>query len=325
MKKVSVDLFGLHYNLELPWSHWEDNVKLVSGKEVDVHVRYTKKELALVKLSNLNNLLGINRMKNITCWKQDDGYLFLTKGFGSLKVGRNNHVTLHIDQNGAEWEKIPFLLFYSVALPVVLRSFDYLVLHGNVLAYEDHCIALIGDSGHGKSTFTAFLMQIFNWNLVSDDLTVLKPIENNFHAYPGAPYIKIKKSESVFRMLGLDESSMESVSSENIKYFLPCDNNYSSFSEEKKKLTHIFMLLPDNSVEKIEISELTVKESISVLSLNIHNMWSIDQSAIATQMQSIFKLLSSNTKVYMVKYRQEYETILLNCTTLHEFIISNRI
>jgi hypothetical protein len=65
-------------------------------------------------------------------------------------------------------------LLFDHILPLVLAWRGGLVLHGGVISREDKGVALVGSSGAGKSTFTAFAWQQ-GWVVGGDDGAVLYP------------------------------------------------------------------------------------------------------------------------------------------------------
>ena len=63
-------------------------------------------------------------------------------------------------------------------------------LHATVLEKDGKGIALIGDSGDGKSTLACFLVQR-GFRLLTDDLLILEKKKKRFMALPGMPRIKL--------------------------------------------------------------------------------------------------------------------------------------
>ncbi len=73
------------------------------------------------------------------------------------------------------------------ALGALLHQRGKLVLHGTVVANQDHVIAICGRSGSGKSTLAADLLRTGDFRLVSDDLCVL----DEAGVHPGVPELEL--------------------------------------------------------------------------------------------------------------------------------------
>jgi len=63
-------------------------------------------------------------------------------------------------------------------------------LHATVLAFDEGAVALLGDSGYGKSTLAAAFLQA-GFRLVTDDMLVLRENGDRWLAYPGLPRLKL--------------------------------------------------------------------------------------------------------------------------------------
>jgi hypothetical protein len=80
-------------------------------------------------------------------------------------------------------------LFGNV-ISYVLLSHGIEPIHATVLARDGHGLAVLGDSGYGKSTLAAALV-VDGWSLVTDDLLVLDVTSDPPFAMPGLPRLKL--------------------------------------------------------------------------------------------------------------------------------------
>ena len=79
----------------------------------------------------------------------------------------------------------------SVALPYWLELRGVRILHATTVATRGGAVALLGDSGKGKSTLAAALMQ-HGLALVSDDVSPLEEELGRFYVRPGAPLLRLE-------------------------------------------------------------------------------------------------------------------------------------
>ncbi len=76
------------------------------------------------------------------------------------------------------------------ALPFALINLGIEPLHSTVMVGAGGAVGLLGDSGYGKSTLAAALLQA-GYRLLTDDLLVLREQGGAFWAYPGPPRLKL--------------------------------------------------------------------------------------------------------------------------------------
>ncbi|MDB9371948.1 serine/threonine protein kinase [Nodularia sphaerocarpa] len=97
----------------------------------------------------------------------------------------------HISANWtcALLEEVSALLLGQV-LGCVLRLRGTLCLHACVVKIGQHAVAIVGESGAGKSTTAAALAKE-GYSILSDDIAVLKDDEQNWFVQPGYPRIRL--------------------------------------------------------------------------------------------------------------------------------------
>ncbi len=92
--------------------------------------------------------------------------------------------------------KASFLLTHDV-MASVLRHRGALVLHATTVATAQGAVAIAGDSGAGKSTTAAALLQV-GGRLVADDVTALVPLAGGgLSVLPGIPELHVSESAAV--------------------------------------------------------------------------------------------------------------------------------
>jgi hypothetical protein len=106
----------------------------------------------------------------------------------------------------------------SQVISVALLEQKVESLHASAVAIGGKAIALIGESGFGKSTLTAALVQA-GAELVTDDLLVLREHADGYLAAPGAFRIKLEPATAV--QLGIEWSGVPMADgSGKLVYFL---------------------------------------------------------------------------------------------------------
>lgn len=78
----------------------------------------------------------------------------------------------------------------SQVISVALLQKGIESLHASAVAIDGKAIVLVGDSGYGKSTLTAALIQL-GAQLITDDLLVLQERAGSYEALPGARRLKL--------------------------------------------------------------------------------------------------------------------------------------
>ena len=97
----------------------------------------------------------------------------------------------------------------TVILPAILYLRKTIALHGSVIAFNDHCILLTGESGAGKSTIAGRFMQK-GCKVLADDLCVLKSLDGKPYVVPASLQLKLNPDSASF--LNYDSSRLHSIS-----------------------------------------------------------------------------------------------------------------
>lgn len=98
-------------------------------------------------------------------------------------------------------------LLFDHVLPLVLARNGGLVLHGGVISRERRGVVLVGATGAGKSTLTAFAW-LKGWTVGGDDGAVLSPTDP---PTVEPTYTTIRLSPTAAAMLGIDPESGSNV------------------------------------------------------------------------------------------------------------------
>jgi hypothetical protein len=115
-------------------------------------------------------------------------YLRWSRHFEFL-VSADGHRITGRPLDHASWQAFHTYLLGQVLSHAMLKQ-GIEPLHSTVFVIDGAAVAVIGDSGYGKSTLAAAFLQA-GYPLLTDDLLILKEEGNGFSAYPGLPRIKL--------------------------------------------------------------------------------------------------------------------------------------
>jgi hypothetical protein len=108
---------------------------------------------------------------------------------GRLMVDGTSSILCELGVN-PDFELLSFIVCHEV-IAAILRHQGYLVLHANAIRIGNKVIIIAGQSGSGKSTTTAGLLEN-GAQLVADDLTAIRfDASGNLVAVPGLPYLHL--------------------------------------------------------------------------------------------------------------------------------------
>ena len=94
-------------------------------------------------------------------------------------------------------------LLLDHVLPLVLAQRGALVVHGGVISWRGTGAVLLGSSGHGKSTLTAFAWQ-HGWMVGGDDGAVLASDARDDPLLPSRPIPTVRLTTDSAALLGID-------------------------------------------------------------------------------------------------------------------------
>ncbi|MDB9518579.1 serine/threonine protein kinase [Roseofilum reptotaenium CS-1145] len=166
--------------------------------------------------------------------------------------GRYGHVNFEIDSDAthikATWpqsriEDVTTLLVGQV-LACALRLRGMLCLHACVVETDGRAIAIVGETGAGKST-TAAALANRGYSILADDIAVLQECEEHFLVQPGYPRLRLWP-QSVNALYG-SEADLTKIFRSSEKRFLDLSDNSKSdtawqFQSEPLPLVAIYIL-----------------------------------------------------------------------------------
>lgn len=121
--------------------------------------------------------------------KSAEGYWLDFHGYACFHIPPDRRTITVYPQPGANARTIEHL-FLDQVMPRLLSSAGKLVLHGAVVAGSDAVIALVGESGRGKSTLAASFWQA-GYAVLSDDCVVLHETGAGYRVTPSYPGVRL--------------------------------------------------------------------------------------------------------------------------------------
>ena len=163
------------------------------------------------------------------------------------------------------------VLLLGQVLGCALRLRGTLCLHGCVMKMGEHAIAIVGESGAGKSTTAAALAKLGH-AILSDDIAVLNECEQYWLVQPGYPRLRLWP-DSINTLHG-SEVGLTRIFSFSEKRFINLNDNNSEttawqFHNEPLPLAAIYILgerQPDLAIPNIE----AIPSTNAVMTLMAH-------------------------------------------------------
>lgn len=168
----------------------------------------------------------------------------------------NSYCYMYVTDDAIYYEKKPIcedMLLTSYILGWGMGAFFYrrkeYSIHCSCLAYNNEAVLISGDSGAGKSTVTAALLER-GYGFMADDVAVIKPVENGIVATSAFPFQKLcrdvvdAKYDSYDNMIYIDE--------DKDKYLVPFMGEFIDKPIPVKAL-FVIKLVQEGEVDVVEL------------------------------------------------------------------------
>jgi hypothetical protein len=212
------------------------------------------------------------------------------RGLGEFLVSRGGGQILWDRAPEAPMESFQvYLLGQALSFALVKGGFE--PLHATTIVDQGEGIALLGDSGFGKSTLAASFVAS-GCPLLTDDLLLLRPAANGMQAHPGPPRIKLFP-DVARRFLGSATDGVP-MNAETKKQVIPLKG--SQRCERPVRLRSIYLLAPPHemrSTRRIAIEPLPAREAFLALVSNTFNRYIADPERLQRQVAENTRLLRS--------------------------------
>ena len=244
-------------------------------------------------LSDLNDIISegdffngtikyqVNSNKSILLFIKEVGYYYV------------------VDKNKVVIERLEGVTDADIALYLLGTCFAYIVmlnggfaLHGSAIKIGDGCVIFTGNSGAGKSTTAARLIEK-GYSLLSDDVCVIT-FDNHKKPIVHPAYPQLKLWDNSVEKLGYDKNELKTVSDNWAKFRMSAKEVYQN---EALPLLQVFELMPFNTNE-VRILTLNGFDKVKLLLENTYRNFVIPSLNLE---QSHFQFCTQLAKQITVK------------------------
>lgn len=151
------------------------------------------------------------------------------------------------------------LAFLSSALILWLEQRGRPVLHAGAVEIDGGAVALLAESGTGKSTLTVAL-GLRGWPVLTDDILPLAPLAAQFEAHEGFPQLRLAP-ESAAALLGSAEG-LEASSLDAAKRGIPLDGSRGVVAAVPPKPLRLLILLARDACPEPRLEPVPPREAV---------------------------------------------------------------
>ena len=245
----------------------------------------------------------------------DDGsYYVCWRDLGQFLVAPDGGVVHYHRAPQAPLESFQvYLLNQAISFALVQQGLE--PLHATTVIVDGKAIALLGDSGYGKSTLAAAFLHAGH-GLLTDDLLLLRQTQRGIQAYPGPPRIKLFPG-AARRLLGAATGHVP-MNAGTRKQVIPLDRSRLA----PIPLRAIYVLAPPHEMRRrrsVSIEPIAPREAFLALVANTFNR-RIGHSGRLRRQVSANALLMGAVPVKKLSYPRSYarlpevlDAILTDC------------
>jgi hypothetical protein len=194
-------------------------------------------------------------------------FLFKLKGIGRYRVQNGNRIIIQPDREAHPAELRLVLLGSSIG--ALLHQRGMLAIHGSAITDGHHTTILTGQSGVGKSTLAAGMIEL-GYSVISDDISVIGlNKKQQCIVESGIPHLKLWK-DVLAHLNKTDDLSKVRPQLEKYRMRIPV------MEEETPSLSKMVLLNPSNSKD-FSYSEILGREKFHQLRNNTYRLQFIDK------------------------------------------------
>lgn len=294
MKSYSHSLFGLNIQANCPIPGLRDSA---TDKSTDLQIWFGDLPAWFDNArtaEKADKFISFFRIDSTPFWE-----LWQASHNGCWYLRYYNGIEFAIDRSGTQvWvngyqdantdEMFSYLV--SLVMGIVLRLRNVVSLHAGAISIGDHAIALVGDSGMGKSTTVAAFARE-GYTVASDEIVTLDHRNNEFYVHPAYPRIRL--SDNSLAMLNMTVDTIDSQDLSPQKKYLDLPDNGFPFATSEKVLSAIYILRARSSRQTKPLFEpVQAKEGLLDLIRNSYPGHLLDRSMRQHELNILSKVVA---------------------------------
>ena len=225
-------------------------------------------------------------------WKFGETFSWIYNSTCWLTVENGRVITYELREDGEEMLLRSYLLGHGLAMLHLQRG--EMPIHCSALVKDGKAILVAGDSGSGKSTTTAVLLER-GFSLMADDVAVVKVEDGKAICYPAFPYQKLCRD--VVEKGNYDMNKLIYINEQKDKFLVPYDGE---FCLEGKELHGIFILGILKPDMELYMEEITGINKLRACANNLFMGRFMDGEQYSAFIGSRCLEIASKVKMYLI-------------------------
>ncbi len=219
-------------------------------------------------------------------------FLFKLDTVGKYLVSNGNKILFQPLNNSTEEEQRLFLL--GSAFGALLHQRGLLPFHSSTVVKDRLAILIAGQSGTGKSTLAAELVNR-GFRLLADDITVIDRLDDRLFAFPGIPHFKLWLD--VLQKMGDDESGLSRVRPQLEKFKKPVRKQLIKDSCEVSQI----ILLSTWNQTGFRVQKPKGMEKFNLLKNNTYRFQFVEGLGMVEKHFGLISDLAAEAEVFQIK------------------------
>jgi hypothetical protein len=207
------------------------------------------------------------------------------------------------------------LAFLSSALILWLEQRGRPVLHAGAVEVEGGAVALVAESGTGKSTLTVAL-GLRGWPVLTDDILPLAPLAGQFVAFEGFPQLRLAP-ESAAALLGSTEGLGPS-SLDAAKRAIPLDGSRGVVAAAPPRPLRCLILLARGASPELRLEPVPPREAVLHLLRHSFAPRLVEALGLAPRRFDLVTRLAQAVPMLRLHYPSGFDVLPAVCALLEE-------
>lgn len=244
-------------------------------------------------------------------WKSDEGYVARYHGFCTFRVlPRRMRIEFAPEPGLAPSTTARMILDHAIPRLLSVKP-GYLVLHASAMQVEGQTIAILGESGRGKSTLGAWFAAQ-GYSLLTDDCLILR-FDERTHQWLAQPsYRSVRLWPDSADALGLEPAALREFAGSSSKRRTGRDADL-HFASEGSPLSACFVLAPpaDSTTAapfQPAIHPLSVNQAFLAVAQAVFRLDVKDERINRGEFEVLTGLLET-VRFYSLAYERKYDSL----------------